>query len=156
LFSKRTTAATSAARGGSAGRHDHERVATAQFEHDLLDLAPGDGGHRRPGRTGSGQRRGRHPGVAQDRLDPAGADQQGLEGSLGEPGPDEQVLVGQEALGVLGVVPARVGAPGPLLLRGHRRLAHLDGHHGRDLVLLAVQDAGCAAHPARSAKLVSR
>ena len=56
-------------------------------------------------------------------------------------------LVGEVPGGVLGVIPAGAGALGDLLPGGGQRLAHLGGHHGRDLVLLLIQDAGCAVHP---------
>jgi hypothetical protein len=49
-------------------------------------------------------------------------------------------LIGQEAGRVLGVVPAIRGALDDLLAGRGQRLAHLGGHHGRDLVLLAVRD----------------
>src|SRR5581483_8540761 len=56
-------------------------------------------------------------------------------------------FVGEEPFGVFGVVPARGGALGRLLLGGGQGFAHLGGHHGRDLVLLRVQDRGRVPHP---------
>ena len=212
LFSRRANAATSAARGRSAdGMTTNGSLPPSSSTTFLISL-PAMAATDDPAGPGPGQRRGHHPAVAQDRLDPGGADEQGLEGSRGEPGPGEQVLheqrrlrhvrgvleqahvarhqrgggephrlperevprhdgqdraerliadvgalradgagvgglVGQEPFGVLGVIPAGGGALGHFLLRGGQRLAHLGGHHGRDLVLLRVQDRGCLAHP---------
>jgi hypothetical protein len=56
-------------------------------------------------------------------------------------------LVGQEPFGMLGVVAAGGGALGDLLPGRGQGLAHLRGHHGRDLVLLLIQDRRGPAHP---------
>ena len=61
-------------------------------------------------------------------------------------------LVGQQALGVLGVVAAGGGALGGLLARGLQRLAHFERHDARECVLLRFQDFRGAPHPSRRAR----
>ncbi|CAG6394318.1 hypothetical protein SCOCK_260012 [Actinacidiphila cocklensis] len=76
---------------GGGRRHHHEGVAAAEFQHRLLDLVARDRGDRAARALAAGEGRGGHPRVAQDTLDRAGADQQGLEAALGEAGAVEQL-----------------------------------------------------------------
>src|SRR5579862_9422146 len=66
--------------------------------------------------------------------------------ALGSAGID--MLVGEEALRVLGVVPAPARALRRLLLRGPKRLAYLQHHDTPEPLLLAIQDVGGCEHHA--------
>jgi hypothetical protein len=79
-------------------RHDHERVAAAQLEHRRLERVPRDRRDRPPGRRAAGERRRRHPVVAQHLLDLLGPDQQRLEDVGREARPAEQLLEEQRRL----------------------------------------------------------
>ena len=56
-------------------------------------------------------------------------------------------FIGQQAFGMLDVVPAGGGAFGGLLARGRQRLAHFERHDAREGVFLRLQDFGGALHP---------
>jgi len=56
-------------------------------------------------------------------------------------------LVGEQLLGVLGVVPKTRGALDRFGLRRLQRLTHLEGHHGPDFVGFLLQEVGGGVGP---------
>jgi hypothetical protein len=106
---------------------------------------PGVAGHQRRGgeahRLPQGEvprhHRQHRPQWTVDGVGPAGVDRGRVGGGL----------IGQEALGVLGVEPAGGGALGRLGLGRGQRLAHLGGHHRGYAVALGVEQVGGGPHP---------
>ena len=80
-----------------ARQHD-ERVAAAQLQHCLLDARARCAGHLAAGWCTAGQRGPRHAPIVEHALDLLGADQQGLEGTVGEAGALEETFNRQRAL----------------------------------------------------------
>ncbi|CAO0831782.1 hypothetical protein SMICM17S_09809 [Streptomyces microflavus] len=128
------------------GRWQHDvRVAAAELQHGLLDLVTGGGGDGAARRFAAGEGGRRDPGIAQDGLDGARADQQRTETPRRESGAVEQIL--QVERGLRHVRRVLEEAYVARHQRGGGEAHHLPErevprHHGEDDTERAVADQG--------------